>query len=31
MNIEWGWDNARAFLGILLIYGICWALSESKR
>jgi CNT family concentrative nucleoside transporter len=31
MNMEWGWDNARAFLGILLIYGICWGLSESKR
>ena len=31
MNLEWGWDNGRALLGILLIYGICWALSESRR
>ena len=29
--MEWGWDNGRALLGILLIYGICWLLSESKR
>lgn len=31
MNIEWGWDNARALLGIVVIYGICWLMSESKR
>ena len=27
---EWGWDNARALLGILLIYGVCWVLSERE-
>jgi CNT family concentrative nucleoside transporter len=27
----WGWDNARAFIGIILIYGICWLLSEQRR
>lgn len=29
--MEWGWDNARAFLGIALIFAICWGLSENKR
>ena len=29
--MEWGWDNARAILGILMIFGICWGLSENKR
>ena len=28
---EWGWDNARALLGILLIYGVCWVLSEKRK
>ena len=28
---EWGWDNARALLGILLIYGVCWGLSEKRK
>ncbi len=27
----WGWDNARAFLGIFVIVGISWLLSENKR
>ncbi len=27
----WGWDNARALIGIILIYGICWILSERRR
>ena len=27
---EWGWDNARALIGIALIYGICWVLSEKR-
>ncbi|MEZ6028274.1 MAG: nucleoside transporter C-terminal domain-containing protein [Hyphomonadaceae bacterium] len=31
MNLDWGWDNGRALLGIVLIYGVCWLLSESKR
>ncbi len=29
--MDWGWDNARAILGILLIYGICWSLSEKRK
>ena len=29
--MEWGWDNARAFLGIALIFAIAWGLSENKR
>lgn len=28
---EWGWDNARALLGIVLIYGVCWVLSEKRK
>ena len=28
MGFEWGWDNARALIGIALIYAICWAWSE---
>ncbi|MEQ3651018.1 nucleoside transporter C-terminal domain-containing protein [Hyphomonas sp.] len=28
---EWGWDNARALLGIALIYGVCWVLSEKRK
>tara|TARA_R110000803_G_scaffold1275_3_gene4217 strand:+ start:3402 stop:4697 length:1296 start_codon:yes stop_codon:yes gene_type:complete len=27
---EWGWDNARALIGIALIYGICWVVSEKR-
>ena len=30
-NLEWGWDNARAILGIVLIAGIAWLLSEHKK
>jgi CNT family concentrative nucleoside transporter len=30
-NLEWGWDNARAILGIALIVGIAWLLSENKK
>lgn len=29
--MEWGWDNARAFLGIALIFAIAWGLSENKK
>lgn len=29
--MEWGWDNARAILGILLIFGIAFGLSENKK
>ncbi|KCZ47431.1 NupC/NupG family nucleoside CNT transporter [Hyphomonas pacifica] len=28
---EWGWDNARALIGIVLIYGVCWLLSEKRK
>ncbi len=31
MNIEWGWDNARAIIGLFVIYGIAWALSENRK
>jgi concentrative nucleoside transporter, CNT family len=31
MNMEWGWDNARAILGLFVITGIAWLLSENKR
>lgn len=29
--MEWGWDNARAILGIALIFAIAWGLSENKK
>ncbi|MEL7042083.1 MAG: nucleoside transporter C-terminal domain-containing protein [Pseudomonadota bacterium] len=29
--MEWGWDNARAFLGIAMIFAIAWGLSENKK
>ena len=28
---EWGWDNGRALIGIVLIYGLCWVLSEKRK
>ncbi|RIJ28805.1 NupC/NupG family nucleoside CNT transporter [Henriciella algicola] len=28
--MEWGWDNARALLGIALIFAIGWGLSEKR-
>ncbi len=28
--MEWGWDNARAMIGILAIVAIAWALSEKR-
>ncbi len=28
---EWGWDNARALLGMALIYGLCWLVSEKRK
>jgi CNT family concentrative nucleoside transporter len=31
MGFEWGWDNARALVGIVMIYGICWLLSEKRK
>ena len=29
--MEWGWDNARALIGIALIFGIGWLLSERRQ
>ena len=29
-GFEWGWDNARALIGIAAIYGLCWLISERK-
>jgi concentrative nucleoside transporter, CNT family len=26
----WGWDNARAILGLAVIYAIAWAISENR-
>ncbi len=31
MAIEWGWDNARAIIGLFVIVGIAWALSENRK
>jgi concentrative nucleoside transporter, CNT family len=28
---DWGWDNGRALIGVLLIIALCWALSENRR
>lgn len=30
-NLEWGWDNARAVVGVFFVAGIAWLLSENKR
>src|SRR5690348_426079 len=27
----WGWDNARAILGLFVIYAVAWLLSENKK
>lgn len=29
--MEWGWDNARALIGIVLIFAIAWAFSENRK
>lgn len=29
--MEWGWDNARALIGLAMIVGIAWALSENRK
>jgi CNT family concentrative nucleoside transporter len=31
MAMEWGWDNARAILGIVMIFGIAWGLSNNRK
>ena len=28
---EWGWDNGRALIGILVIYALCWTLSSNRK
>lgn len=30
-NLQWGWDNARAILGLAVIYLVCWAISENRK
>ncbi len=29
--MEWGWDNARALIGIMVIFGLAYGLSENKK
>ncbi|HBH90716.1 nucleoside transporter C-terminal domain-containing protein [Ponticaulis sp.] len=29
--MDWGWDNARALLGLVVIVGIAWAVSENRK
>ena len=29
--MEWGWDNLRALIGIIVLVAIAWALSERKK
>ncbi|MEL7482304.1 MAG: nucleoside transporter C-terminal domain-containing protein [Pseudomonadota bacterium] len=29
--MDWGWDNARALIGIAFIFAIAWSLSENRR
>ncbi|MAP93482.1 MAG: nucleoside transporter [Ponticaulis sp.] len=29
--MDWGWDNARAILGLVVIVGIAWAISENRK
>ena len=29
--MEWGWDNARAILGLVMIVGIAWGMSENRK
>jgi CNT family concentrative nucleoside transporter len=29
--MEWGWDNARALIGMAVIFAIAWALSENRK
>ncbi|HVY90836.1 MAG TPA: nucleoside transporter C-terminal domain-containing protein [Hyphomonadaceae bacterium] len=28
---DWGWDNARAILGVFVVVGVAWLLSENKK
>ncbi|MEM1104906.1 MAG: nucleoside transporter C-terminal domain-containing protein [Pseudomonadota bacterium] len=29
--MDWGWDNARALIGMAAIFGLAWAMSENRR
>ncbi len=29
--MEWGWDNARALIGLVMIVGVAWAISENRK
>jgi len=31
MDMSWGWDNARAIIGVFAMIGVAWLLSENKR
>ncbi len=30
-NMVWGWDNGRALLGLVVIFAVCWAVSENRK
>lgn len=30
-GFEWGWDNGRALIGIVLIFALAWALSSNRK
>lgn len=29
--MDWGWDNGRALIGLVLIMALCWAIGENRR
>lgn len=31
LSLDWGWDNARALVGIAMIFALAWAISENRR
>jgi concentrative nucleoside transporter, CNT family len=30
-NLSWGWDNARALLGLVVMFAILWGVSENRK
>ncbi|MBI1361847.1 MAG: nucleoside transporter [Alphaproteobacteria bacterium] len=30
-HVVWGWDNARALLGLVVIFAVCWLISENRK
>ena len=30
-NMVWGWDNGRALLGLVVMFAVCWAVSENRK